>query len=151
MSTLHTNDGPQTLTRLQDMGIQTFAVATTINLISAQRLLRRLNPTNKVPIKTPDEVLIDEGFPEEMIANGIEMFEPGKETEDNPGYKGRIGIYQVMPITEGIKRLIMEGANAVALADQAEKEGIWDIRRSGLQKVANGITSLAEVNRVTIE
>ncbi len=151
MSTLHTNDGPQTLTRLQDMGIQAFAVATSINLITAQRLLRRLNPENRVEIDMPDDALRKEDFPEDMIKAGIQLYGPGEENEDNPGYKGRAGIYQVMPISEDMKRLIIEGANAVQLGDQAEKEGTWNIRRSGLQKVADGITSLAEVNRVTLD
>eukprot|EP00747_Dinoflagellata_sp_TGD_P051749 gnl/TRDRNA2_/TRDRNA2_147508_c0_seq1.p1 gnl/TRDRNA2_/TRDRNA2_147508_c0~~gnl/TRDRNA2_/TRDRNA2_147508_c0_seq1.p1 ORF type:complete len:572 (-),score=15.19 gnl/TRDRNA2_/TRDRNA2_147508_c0_seq1:136-1851(-) len=151
MSTLHTNDGPQTLTRLQDMGIQAFAVATSINLITAQRLLRRINPNNRVPVEMPVDALKDEGFPEEMIEKGITLYEPGEETEDNPGYKGRAGIYQVMPISDALKRLIIEGANAVQLADQTASEGVWDIRRSGLQKAADGITSLTEVNRVTVE
>ena len=151
MSTLHTNDGPQTLTRLQDMGVQAFAVATSINLITAQRLLRRLNPNNRVEIEMPDDALKKEDFPEDMIKAGITLYGPGEESEDNPGYKGRAGIYQVMPISDDMKRLIIEGANAVQLADQAAAEGTWNIRRSGLQKVADGITSLAEVNRVTLE
>ncbi len=151
MSTLHTNDGPQTLTRLQDMGIQAFAVATSINLITAQRLLRRVNPNNRVVIEMQPEALKDEGFPDDMIEKGITLYEAGEETEDNPGYKGRAGIYQVMNISEAMKRLIIDGANAVQLADQARAEGIWDIRRSGLQKAADGLTSLSEVNRVTLE
>ncbi len=152
MSTLHTNDGPQTLTRLQDMGIQAFAVATSINLITAQRLLRRLHPDYKVPLEMPKKALIDEGFTEEMIAQGINLFEPGDGGEDCPGgYKGRAGIYQVMPISEAMRRLIIEGANAVQLADQAGSEGIWDIRKSGLKKAMDGITSMSEVNRVTVE
>jgi len=152
MSTLHTNDGPQTLTRLQDMGIQAFAVATSINLITAQRLCRRLHPDYKVPLEMPEDALRDEGFTDEMIAKGIKLFEPGDGGEDCPsGYKGRAGIYQVMPISDEMKRLIIEGANAVQLADQAAAEGIWDIRRSGLQKAMDGITSLSEINRVTIE
>ena len=151
MSTLHTNDGPQTLTRLQDMGVQAFAVATSINIITAQRLLRRLNPDNRVEIEMPDDALKKEDFPEDMIKAGITLYGPGEESEDNPGYKGRAGIYQVMPISDSMKRLIIEGANAVQLADQAAAEGTWAIRRSGLQKVADGITSLAEVNRVTLE
>lgn len=151
MSTLHTNDGPQTLTRLQDMGIQAFAVATSINLITAQRLLRRLNPDNRVEITMPEDALRKEDFPEDMIEKGIQLYGPGEESEENPGYKGRAGIYQVMPISDDLKRLIIEGANAVQLADQADKEGTWNIRRSGLQKAADGITSLAEVNRVTLD
>jgi len=151
MSTLHTNDGPQTLTRLQDMGIQAFAVATAINLITAQRLLRRLSPNNRVPFEMPDDALRDEGYPEDLIAKGINLFEPGEITDDNPGYKGRAGIYQVMPISDDMKRLIIEGANAIQLADQSAAEGIWDIRKSGLMKAASGVTSLTEVNRVTVE
>ena len=152
MSTLHTNDGPQTLTRLQDMGIQAFAVATSINLITAQRLCRRLHPEYKVPADIPKEALLDEGFTEEMIEEGITLFEPGDGGDDCPsGYKGRAGIYQVMPISDAMKRLIIEGANAVQLADQSNSEGVWDIRRSGLEKAKVGVTSLTEINRVTVE
>jgi len=152
MSTLHTNDAPQTLTRLQDMGIQAFAVATSINLITGQRLCRRLHPEYKVPIDMPREALLEEGFTEEEIEEGFTVFGPGDGGEDCPsGYKGRAGIYQVMPISDATKRLIIEGANAVQLADQAASEGIWDIRKSGLAKVRAGITSLTEVNRVTVE
>ena len=152
MSTLHTNDGPQTLTRLQDMGIQPFAVATTINLITAQRLCRRLHPEYRVTHEVPNKVLIEEGFPEDWITKDLKIY---KAEEGNPecpsGYKGRAGIYQVMPISDSIRRLIIEGANAVQLADQAQKDGVWDLRTSGLFKVRNGITSLAEINRVTVE
>ena len=152
MSTLHTNEGPQTLTRLQDMGIQPFAVATTINLITAQRLCRRLHSDYRVTHEVPDKVLLDEGFPEDWITKDLKIY---KAEEGNPecpsGYKGRAGIYQVMPISDSIRRLIIEGANAVQLADQAQKDGVWDLRKSGLFKVRNGITSLAEINRVTVE
>jgi len=152
MSTLHTNDGPQTLTRLQDMGVQAFAVATSINLITGQRLCRRLHPDYRVPIEVPRQALLDEGFPEEWVDEGIKLYGPGDGGADCPsGYKGRAGIYQVMGISDAMKRLIIEGANAVQLADQARDEGIWDIRKSGLSKVRAGITSLAEVNRVTVE
>ena len=152
MSTLHTNDGPQTLTRLQDMGIQAFAVATSINIITGQRLCRRLHPEYKVTLDMPKDALQKENFPEEWIEQGITLYNPGDGGTDCPsGYKGRAGIYQVMPISETMKRLIIEGANAVQLSDQSEKEGIWGIRMSGLKKAMDGITSLAEVNRVTIE
>ncbi len=152
MSTLHTNDGPQTLTRLQDMGIQSFAVATSINIITAQRLCRRLHPDLKQIIDMPKEALLDEGFPQKWVDKGITVFAPVEGNSDCPsGYKGRTGIYQVLPITETMKRLIIEGANAVKLGDQAAKEGVWDIRLSGLKKVMDGVTSLAEVNRVTLE
>ena len=152
MSTLHTNDGPQTLTRLQDMGIQAFAVATTINLITGQRLCRRLHPDYRQPINMPDDALLKEGFPQEWVDEGIKIFSPGDGGAECPsGYKGRAGIYQVMGISDAMKRLIIEGANAVQLADQAGDEGVWDIRKSGLSKARAGITSLAEVNRVTVE
>ena len=153
MSTLHTNDAPQTLTRLQDMGIAAFAVATSTNLITAQRLCRRLHPDYKTTYEMPADALKKEGFPEAMIKKGIKLHKPGENlTDDCPsGYKGRAGIYQVMPISDPMQRLIIEGANAVQLADQAQTEGIWDIRRSGLQKAADGVTSLEEVNRVTVE
>ena len=152
MSTLHTNDGPQTITRLQDMGIPPFAVATTINLITGQRLARRLHPDYRVPHDLPPEGLLAEGFTQEDIGDGVKLFNPGNGGLDCPsGYKGRVGLYQVMPITDSMKRLIMEGSNAVELADQAAREGIWDIRKSGLQKARRGVTSLAEINRVTVE
>ena len=152
MSTLHTNDGPQTLTRLQDMGIQPFAVATTINLITAQRLCRRLHTDYKVAEELPKEVLLKEGFPDDWLEKEFNVYKPGEGFEDCPsGYKGRAGIYQVMPISDSIRRLIIEGANAVKLADQAKIDGVWDIRLSGLSKVRAGITSLAEINRVTVE
>ena len=152
MSTLHTNDAPQTLTRLQDMGIQAFAIATSINLITAQRLLRRLHPDYRKPAELPKEVLLDEGYTEEEIKEGITLYEPGDGGDDCPsGYKGRAGIYQVMSISDEMKRLIIEEANSVQLADQATKEGIWDIRKSGLAKAKQGITSLTEYNRVTLD
>jgi type IV pilus assembly protein PilB len=152
MSTLHTNDGPQTLTRLQDMGIQAFAVATTINLITGQRLCRRLHPDYREVLDMPKDVLLKEGFTEEWVEQGITLYNAGDGGSDCPsGYKGRAGIYQVLPITDALKRLIIEGANAVQLADQALVEGVWDIRKSGLKKAMDGITSLAEVNRVTVE
>lgn len=152
MSTLHTNDGPQTLTRLQDMGIKAFAVATSINLITAQRLARRLHPDYKQAAEMPKQALLDEGFTEEDLKEEFEVYEPGDGGSECPsGYKGRVGIYQVMPISDTMKRLIIEGANAVQLADQSAKEGIADIRRSGLMKVMAGLTSMAEINRVTVE
>ncbi|MGY8814529.1 MAG: type IV-A pilus assembly ATPase PilB, partial [Gammaproteobacteria bacterium] len=152
MSTLHTNDAPQTLTRLQDMGIAAFAVATSINLITAQRLCRVLHKEYREPLEIPPEGLLKEGYTQEEVDTGIKLYMPVLDNEDCPsGYKGRCGIYQVMSISDAMKRLIIEGANAVQLADQAREEGIWDIRKSGLEKAKNGITSLSEVNRVTVE
>ncbi|MBI1731780.1 MAG: type IV-A pilus assembly ATPase PilB [Gammaproteobacteria bacterium] len=152
MSTLHTNDCPQTLTRLQDMGVAPFAVATSINLITAQRLCRRLHKEYREVMEMDKESLLKEGFPAELVEKGITLFKPIEGREDCPsGYKGRCGIYQVMAISDAMKRLIIEGANAVQLGDQARKEGIWDLRRSGLQKAADGVTTLEEVNDSTVE
>jgi len=151
MSTLHTNDGPQTITRLQDLGVPPFAVTTSINLISAQRLVRRLHPQYRVPSQLPRAALLEEGFSEEEVDKGITVYEPGSHEECPSGYRGRSGIYQMMPLSDPMKRLIMDGANAVQLTDQCAAEGIWDIRRSGLEKVKRGITSLAELNRVTLD
>jgi len=152
LSTLHTNDAPQTLTRMVDMGIKPFAIATAVNLIIAQRLCRRLCSC-KIPEKNiPPEVLLDEGFSEEDVAAGIQLYAPKLDGDcercGGTGYKGRAGIYQVMPISDQMKRLILEGSNAVGIADQARKEGIPDLRESGLKKAKDGITSLEEINRV---
>jgi len=149
MSTLHTNDAPQTLTRMVDMGIQPFAIATAVNLIMAQRLCRRLCSC-KVEQEIPKEALLLEGFTAEEIPN-LTLYQPkegGCEKCGGQGYKGRVGIYQVMPLSEEMRRLIMQGSNAIAIADQARKEGIPDLRESGLKKAKNGFTSLVEVNRV---
>jgi type IV pilus assembly protein PilB len=149
MSTLHTNDAPQTLTRMIDMGIAPFAIATAVNLIMAQRLCRRLCSC-KIEQSIPKPALLAEGFKEEDISD-LKMYAPrpkGCDKCGGLGYKGRIGIYQVMPISEAMKRLIMEGSNAIGLADQARREGIPDLRESGLKKAKDGLTSLEEINRV---
>jgi len=151
LSTLHTNDAPQTLTRLVDMGVKPYAIATSVSLIIAQRLARRLCSTCKVPMDIPREALLKEGFQPADIEAGIRIFAPKGCTHCTDGYKGRVGIYQVMPVTETIARLILAGGSAVDIADQSNKEGFWDLRRSGLEKVRNGLTSLEEVNSVTIE
>jgi type IV pilus assembly protein PilB len=152
MSTLHTNDAPQTLTRMVDMGVKPFAIATAVNVITAQRLARRLCSHCKVPIDVPKEALLKEGFKEEDIESpDFQIF--GHKGCDNcvGGYKGRVGIYQVMEISEEMKRLVMEGRNSIDIADQAEREGIPDIRQSALKKVRDGMTSIEEMNRVTQE
>ncbi len=151
MSTLHTNDAPQTLTRLADMGIPPYAIATTINVIIAQRLARRLCNHCKRPANIPKEGLLAEGYTEQEVDIGITLYQPVGCDQCNGGYKGRIGIYQLMPISDAMKRLIIEGANAVALADQAREEGIPEIRQSGLKKAKDGITGIAEINRVTMD
>jgi type IV pilus assembly protein PilB len=151
MSTLHTNDAPQTLTRMMDMGIPPFAVATAVNVIIAQRLARRLCTHCKAPVDIPREALLEEGFSEQAVEEGFTVYQAVGCDRCNQGYKGRVGIYQVMPITDAMKRLIMEGRNAIDIADQAKREGVRDIRESALLKVRNGITSMEEINRVTLE
>ena len=152
MSTLHTNDAPQTLTRMLDMGIQPFAIATAVNVITAQRLGRRLCGNCKRPLENvPKEGLLKEGFTEEDVENDLVIYEPVGCDQCNEGYKGRVGIYQVMEISDEMKRLVMEGRNAIDLADQARLEGIWDIRQAGINKVKDGFTSIEELNRVTQE
>lgn len=151
LSTLHTNDAPKTLTRLIDMGVKPYAIATSVSLIIAQRLARKLCNSCKAPIDLTPEVLLKEGFTEQEIAAGLKIFKPVGCMHCTDGYKGRTGIYQVMPVSEEIQRIILQDGNAVDIADQAAKEGIWDLRRSGLAKVAAGITSLDEVNQCTVE
>jgi len=151
MSTLHTNDAPQTLTRMQDMGLPTFGIATAVNIIVAQRLARRLCKNCIKPIEVPNEVLLEEGFTEKQIEAGVKISESEGCDQCNKGYKGRTGIYQVMPISEAMRRLIMDGATAIQLGDQSRSEGIPDIRQSGLKKVADGVIDMKELNRVTQE
>ncbi len=151
LSTLHTNDAPRTLTRLVDMGVKPYAIATSVSLIIAQRLARRLCQDCREPKDIPDEALRTEGFTEDMIEKGVTVYGPLGCNRCNDGYKGRVGIYQVMPVSETMGRIIMEGGNAIQIGDQAQEEGVWDLRRSGLQKVMDGVTSLEEVNRVTVD
>jgi type IV pilus assembly protein PilB len=151
LSTLHTNDAPQTLTRLVDMGVKPYAIATSVNLIIAQRLARRLCGSCKMPMDVPKEALLKEGFEETEVAVGLKIFKPKGCANCTDGYKGRVGIYQVLPITDSIARIILAGGSAVDIGDQAAKEGVWDLRRAGLEKVKAGLTSLEEVNSVTVE
>jgi type IV pilus assembly protein PilB len=153
LSTLHTNDAPQTLTRLVDMGVKPYAIATSVSLIIAQRLARRLCGQCKQLLEIPPEALRKEGFQESDIAKGLKIFGPSPKGCSNctDGYKGRTGLYQVMEVSPPIGRLIMEGGNAINISDQAAKEGVWDLRRSGLEKVKAGVTSLQEIESVTIE
>jgi type IV pilus assembly protein PilB len=151
LSTLHTNDAPQTMTRLVDMGVKPYAIATSVSLIIAQRLARRLCSQCKALVEIPPEALLKEGFQEADVRAGMKIYGPKGCSACSDGYKGRCGIYQVMPVTEAIGRIIMEGGNAIDISDQAAKEGVWDLRRAGLEKVKQGLTSLEEVNSVTIE
>ena len=151
LSTLHTNDAPRTLTRLVDMGVKPYAIATSVSLIIAQRLARKLCDNCKEVRNIPREALVKEGFEARDIDSGLEIFGPVGCKSCNEGYKGRVGIFQVMEVSETIGRIIMEGGNAMQIADQAIKEGVIDLRRAGLNKVREGVTSLEEINRVTIE
>lgn len=148
MSTLHTNDAPQTLTRLANMGVPPYNIASSVNLIIAQRLARRLCNNCKKQVDIPREALLEEGFRAEELSD-LKIFGPVGCDQCAEGYKGRVGIYQVMPVSEAMGRIIMENGNAMQLADQAKKEGISDLRESGLKKVRDGVTSLEEINRVT--
>jgi type IV pilus assembly protein PilB len=152
LSTLHTNDAPTTLTRLMNMGIAPFNIATSVILITAQRLARRLCLNCKRPADIPKEALLRAGFRErELDGSWTPYLHVGCEACKNTGYKGRVGIYQVMPISEEINRIIMQNGNAIEIAEQAKREGIRDLRQSGLLKVRQGMTSLEEVEAVTNE
>jgi type IV pilus assembly protein PilB len=148
LSTLHTNDAPQTLTRLANMGVPPYNIASSISLIIAQRLARRLCNHCKTEDQVPRETLIEEGFPEDKV-DEIKLYKAVGCDQCTNGYKGRVGIYQVLKISEDMGMLIMEGGNSMELAKQAEKEGYPDLRKSGLKKAMDGLTSLEEVNRVT--
>ncbi|MEW8073896.1 MAG: type IV-A pilus assembly ATPase PilB [Candidatus Thiodiazotropha endolucinida] len=149
LSTLHTNDAPQTLTRLANMGVPPFNIASSVLLIMAQRLARRLCEHCKAPEDLPKEALLEEGFTEADIKTDFTIYKPVGCDMCTGGYKGRVGIFQVMPVSETMGKLIMEGGTSIQLEDQAEKEGVDNLRRSGLRKVMQGITSLQELNRVT--
>ena len=148
-STLHTNDAPTTLTRLMNMGVPTFNIASSVILITAQRLARKLCSC-KVQIEIPDDALLEAGYQEhELDGSWTPYHAAGCEKCKGSGYKGRVGIYQVMPITEEIQRIILAGGNAMEIAEQARREGVSDLRQSGLRKVKHGHTSLEEVLAVT--
>jgi type IV pilus assembly protein PilB len=151
LSTLHTNDAPKTLTRLVDMGVKPYAIATSVSLIIAQRLARKLCSNCKAPVDMPAEALLKEGFSEEEIAAGIKIYKPVGCSSCTDGYRGRTGLYQVMPVSEDIQKIILQDGNAVDIAAQSAAEGIWDLRKSGLEKVKSGLTSLEEVNQCTVE
>ena len=153
LSTLHTNDAPSTLTRLLNMGVAPFNIASAVSLITAQRLARRLCKSCKVPIDVPKEALLGVGFREEDFNESWQLYGAKEGDCDmcNDGYKGRVGIYQVMPITDEISRIIMSNGNAHDIKDQAEREGVNDLRRSGILKVMQGLTSIEEVEGCTNE
>ncbi|WP_415887126.1 type IV-A pilus assembly ATPase PilB [Neptuniibacter sp. QD37_6] len=149
LSTLHTNSAPETLTRLRNMGVPAFNIATSVSLIIAQRLGRRLCESCKKPVTLPEVTLREEGFTEEEISN-LSLFEPNQDgcKKCNRGYKGRVGIYEMLPMTSEIAEVIMENGNSLDILKVAEAQNFQSLRRSGLKKVAEGITSLEEMNRV---
>ncbi|WP_179989695.1 type IV-A pilus assembly ATPase PilB [Acinetobacter sp. YH12252] len=152
LSTLHTNSAPETLTRLRNMGVPSFNIATSVNLVIAQRLARRLCPHCKAPSDIPKQSLLEMGFTEADLSNPeFQVYQPVGCSECREGYKGRVGVYEVMKVTPEISRIIMEDGNAIQIADASAKSGFNNLRRSGLLKVMQGVTSLQEVNRVTSE
>ncbi|MGA4632685.1 type IV-A pilus assembly ATPase PilB [Pseudomonas solani] len=148
MSTLHTNSAAETLTRLRNMGVPAFNIATSVNLIIAQRLARKLCNTCKKEVEVPRDTLIKEGFPEDKIGT-FKIFGPVGCDNCKGGYKGRVGIYEVVKNTPSLQRIIMEEGNSIDIAAQMRKDGFNDLRNSGLLKAMQGVTSLEEVNRVT--
>lgn len=149
LSTLHTNDAPQTIARLMNMGIAPYNITSSVTLVIAQRLARRLCSRCKVPVELPHHALVAEGFSEEEIGAGFTLYDAVGCDECTGGYKGRTGIYQVMPMSEEIATIVLEGGNALQIAEAAQQAGVRDLRQSALMKVRNGVTSLAEINRVT--
>ena len=148
LSTLHTNDAPQTVARLMNMGIAPYNITSSVTLIIAQRLARRLHDCKK-KVHIPQAALIAEGFRPEECEGGLDVYEPVGCEDCNGGYKGRVGIYQVMPMTEEIQKIILEGGNALDIGQACAREGIGDLRRSAINKVKAGMIGLAEMNRVT--
>ena len=148
LSTLHTNDASQTIARLMNMGIAPYNITSSVTLIIAQRLARRLHDCKK-PLELPPAALLAEGFTQADIDRGLQIFDAVGCSGCNEGYKGRTGIYQVMPMSESIQKIVLAGGSAMQIAEQARKDGIRDLRASALLKVKQGILSLAEINRVT--
>ena len=148
LSTLHTNDAPQTISRLMNMGIAPFNITSSVTLVIAQRLARRLHDCKREQV-LPEAALLAEGFSHEEVAAGMKIYEAVGCPDCTEGYKGRTGIYQVMPMTDEIQAIVLAGGNVQQIAEAAQASGVRDLRQSALLKVKNGITSLAEINRVT--
>jgi type IV pilus assembly protein PilB len=150
LSTLHTNDAPSTISRLMNMGIEPFLVATSVNLIQAQRLIRRVCKDCKTENTTPPEALIEVGFSQEEVKQMKTYKGRGCQTCNGTGYKGRVGLYEVLEVTDDIRELILIGASALELRKKAIEDGMITLRESGLQKIRNGITTIEEVVRETV-
>ncbi|MFT4246755.1 MAG: type IV-A pilus assembly ATPase PilB [Pseudomonas sp.] len=149
LSTLHTNDAPQTIARLMNMGIAPYNITSSVTLVIAQRLARRLCPHCRRKTELPSNALLAEGFTPEQIEQGFDLYEPVGCDECTEGYKGRTGIYQVMPMSDEIATIVLAGGNALQIAETAQRLGVRDLRQSALLKAMQGVTSLAEINRVT--
>jgi type IV pilus assembly protein PilB len=148
LSTLHTNDAPQTIARLMNMGVAPFNITSSVTLVIAQRLARRLHECKR-PMQLPEHALLAEGFTADEVHAGITLYEAVGCNDCTEGYKGRTGLYQVMPMTEEIQTIILAGGNVQQITEAAQQAGVRDLRQSALLKVKNGVTSLAEINRVT--
>ena len=151
LSTLHTNDAPSTVNRLMNMGIEPFLVASSVNLICAQRLVRRICQHCKAPHPTPGPALIQAGFTPEDAQNVMPQKGNGCEKCNNTGYKGRVGLYEVMEVTDELRELVLVGASALELRRKAIDDGMITLRQSGLRKVKEGVTTLEEVARETVK
>ncbi len=151
LSTLHTNDAPKTLTRLRDIGLPLYSIASSVHLIIAQRLVRTLCQHCRKPLDIPREALEKEGYTAEELDAGFKIYGPKGCSQCNNGYRGRTGIFEVMPVTEEMEQAFMRGADDVEIAGIARAAGVWDMRRTGLAKAKAGITSLDEIHRVTID
>ncbi|MDR7928149.1 type IV-A pilus assembly ATPase PilB [Acidithiobacillus thiooxidans] len=149
LATLHTNDAPQSLTRLENMGIPTYNIAGGVHLVMAQRLARKLCTHCKKPVRIPDQALVEAGFAADDLQGWRPMGPTGCDECNKTGYKGRTGLYQVMPVSEAMREIIMRGGTAIDLARQAASEGVLTMRQNGLRRIKEGITSLEEVLRVT--
>ena len=150
LSTLHTNDAPSSVARLMNMGVPSYNIVSTVHLVLAQRLARTLHSCKK-PEEVPDEALLKLGYTEEEVAEGFTIYQANGCDQCTGGYKGRAGVFQVMPVSEEMEQVILEGGGALELEKQAAREGIVDLRRAALNKVKWGQISLAEMNRVTKE
>lgn len=148
LSTLHTNSAAETLTRLLNMGVPSYNVASSVSIIIAQRLARRLCTQCKTEEIIPEAELINQGFPQEKMGD-FTLFKPVGCEQCTGGYKGRVGIYEVIKIGEQVANIIMEGGNSLDIATQCQKEGFDNLRQSGIKKAMQGMTSLEEINRVT--
>ena len=149
LATLHTNDAPQSLTRLENMGIPTYNIAGSVHLVMAQRLVRKLCPHCKKSLRIPERALIEAGFAPEDLQGWRPLGAVGCEQCNKTGYKGRMGLYQVMPVSDAMREIIMRGGTSIDLARQAAQEGVLTMRQNGLRRIREGVTSLEEVLRVT--